>query len=200
MSRYGPVGGARMYVFYDGQICPEYHRAAVSADQRIVFRPSPTSPRAAAAEDVQNDRRAPPLDSLASGRTTSLTQEVPAVPNTLQEMIKKKLDHKGWSYSDVARRGGISRSTVHHLATSAQLAQMPQRATLEGLARGLGVPVAPVLRAAAEAAGINVYFENTPEIADPEVEILVASVQKLSPTDRRHVAALVESLLQAGGS
>ncbi|MGQ5653748.1 helix-turn-helix domain-containing protein, partial [Streptomyces sp. EKR5.2] len=64
------------------------------------------------------------------------------MPNTLQELIKSKLDQKGWSYSDVARRGGISRSTVHHLATSARLAQMPQQATLEGLARGLGVPVA----------------------------------------------------------
>ncbi|MFE1850677.1 helix-turn-helix domain-containing protein [Streptomyces sp. NPDC002387] len=120
------------------------------------------------------------------------------MPNTLQELIKSKLDQKGWSYSDVARRGGISRSTVHHLATSARLAQMPQQATLEGLARGLGVPVAPIHRAAAEAAGVHVYFENPPEIADPEVEILIASVHKLSPTDRRHVAVLVESLLRAG--
>ncbi len=78
---------------------------------------------------------------------------------------------------------------------------MPQQATLEGLARGLGVPVAPIHRAAAEAAGVHVYFENAPEIADPEVEILIArSVHKLSPTDRRHVAVLVESLLRAGES
>ncbi len=122
------------------------------------------------------------------------------MPNTLQEMIKNKLDQKGWSYSDVARRGGISRSTVHHLATSARLAQMPQQTTLEGLARGLGVPVAPVQRAAAEAAGVHVYFENAPACADPEVEILIASVHRLSPTDRRHVAVLVESLLRAGES
>ncbi|MER6126584.1 helix-turn-helix transcriptional regulator [Streptomyces sp. NPDC001795] len=115
-------------------------------------------------------------------------------------MIKNKLDEKGWSYSDVARRGGISRSTVHHLATSARLAQMPQQTTLEGLARGLGIPVGPVQRAAAEAAGVNLYFENAPEITDPEVEILIASVHKLSPTDRRHVAVLVESLLRAGES
>ncbi|PZG97495.1 transcriptional regulator [Streptomyces sp. NTH33] len=119
------------------------------------------------------------------------------MPNTLQEMIRHKLDQNGWSYSDVARRGGISRSTVHHLATSARLARMPQQTTLEGLARGLGIPVAPVQRAAAEAAGVNLYFEDAPEIADPEVEILIASVHKLSPTDRRHVAVLVESLLRA---
>nr|WP_237694139.1 helix-turn-helix transcriptional regulator [Streptomyces sp. SID2888] len=110
------------------------------------------------------------------------------------------MEEKGWSYSDVARRGGISRSTIHHLATSARLAQMPQQTTLEGLARGLGIPVAPVQRAAAEAAGVNIYFENASESTDPEVEILVASVHKLSPADRRHVAVLVESLLRAGES
>ncbi|MET7378676.1 helix-turn-helix transcriptional regulator [Streptomyces sp. NPDC005526] len=121
------------------------------------------------------------------------------VLNTLQQMIKRRLDQNGWSYNDVARRGGISRSTVHHLATSRRLAQVPQKSTLEGLAKGLGIPVAPVQRAAAEAAGVNLYFEDSPEITDPEVEILIASVQRLSPKDRRHVAVLVESLLEAGG-
>jgi transcriptional regulator with XRE-family HTH domain len=115
-------------------------------------------------------------------------------------MIRRKLDQNGWSYSDVARRGGISRSTVHHLATSARLAQMPQQTTVEGLARGLGIPVGPVQRAAAEAAGVNLYLQDAPEAADPEVAILIASVHKLSPTDRRHVAVLVESLLQADGT
>jgi transcriptional regulator with XRE-family HTH domain len=114
-------------------------------------------------------------------------------------MIRRRLDQNGWSYSDVARRGGISRSTVHHLATSARLAQMPQQTTLEGLAKGLGEPVAPVQRAAAEAAGVNVYLEDTPEAMDPEVAILIASVHQLSPKDRRHVAVLVESLLRAEG-
>ncbi|MFF9058894.1 helix-turn-helix domain-containing protein [Streptomyces sp. NPDC101213] len=115
-------------------------------------------------------------------------------------MIRHKLDQNGWSYNDVARRGGVSRSTVHHLATSERLAQMPQKTTLEGLAKGLGIPVAMVKRAAAEAAGVNLYFEDAPEITDPEVEILIASVQKLNPKDRRHVAVLVESLLRAEGS
>ncbi|MEU1181372.1 helix-turn-helix transcriptional regulator [Streptomyces sp. NPDC005820] len=122
------------------------------------------------------------------------------MPNALQEMIRHKLDQNGWSYNDVARRGGISRSTVHHLATSERLAQMPQRTTLEGLAKGLGIPVVAVKRAAADAAGVHLYFEDAPEITDPEVEILIASVQKLNPKDRRHVAVLVESLLRAEGS
>ncbi|WP_202486537.1 helix-turn-helix transcriptional regulator [Streptomyces sp. SID4985] len=127
-----------------------------------------------------------------------LRWDVPVVSSSLRELIRSRLDRFGWSYGDVARRGGISRSTVHHLATAPRLARMPQEATLEGLARGLGVPVEPLRRAAAEAAGVSLYYESVPEQADPEVEILIASVCRLSAADRRHVAVLVESLLTAG--
>lgn len=116
------------------------------------------------------------------------------MPNALQALMRDRLDRQGWSYGDVARRGGIPRSTVHHLATSERLVRMPQPATLDGLARGLEVPVDAVRRAAAEACGIHVY-DDTP---DPEVNVLIASLQQLSPQDRRHVAVLVESLLERG--
>ncbi|MET9084840.1 helix-turn-helix transcriptional regulator [Streptomyces sp. NPDC004237] len=120
--------------------------------------------------------------------------------NALQQLIREHLDRKGWSYGDVARRGSIPRSTVHHLATTDRVVRMPQTTTLEGLAKGLEIPLETVRRAAAEACGIHVYDTspdadpNTPA-ADPEVALLIASVQKLSSNDRRHVAALVESLL-----
>ncbi|MFG3478859.1 helix-turn-helix domain-containing protein [Streptomyces sp. NPDC047980] len=117
--------------------------------------------------------------------------------NALQELVKSRLEQQGWSYGDVARRGGIPRSTVHHLATAGRLTRMPQQATLEGLARGLELPLDTVRRAAAEACGIHLYFEETPgTTADPEVATLIASVQRLSPADLRHVTALVESLLR----
>ncbi|SDM39219.1 helix-turn-helix domain-containing protein, partial [Streptomyces wuyuanensis] len=117
--------------------------------------------------------------------------------NALQELVKSRLEQQGWSYGDVARRGGIPRSTVHHLATAERVTRMPQQATLEGLARGLELPLDAVRRAAAEACGIHLYFEETPgTAADPEVATLIASVQKLTAADRRHVTALVESLLR----
>jgi HEAT repeat protein len=81
---------------------------------------------------------------------------------------------------------------------------MPQPATLEGLAKGLGLPLDTVRRAAAEACGIHVYAPGAASdgegaagtaASDPEVDVLIASVQRLSSEDRRHVAALVESLL-----
>lgn len=124
----------------------------------------------------------------------------PPVANALQQLIRERLDRKSWSYGDVARRGGIPRSTVHHLATTERVVRMPQSGTLEGLSKGLELPLDTVRRAAAEACGIHVY--GSPDAAgqdaatpDPEVDLLIASVQKLSSDDRRHVAALVESLL-----
>lgn len=115
--------------------------------------------------------------------------------NALQQIMRERLDRQGWSYGEVARRGGIPRSTVHHLATTDRLVRMPQPATLEGLSRGLELPLDTLRRAAAEACGINVYADESASPADPEVDLLIASVQKLSSDDRRHVAALVESLL-----
>ncbi|WP_089102270.1 MULTISPECIES: helix-turn-helix domain-containing protein [Streptomyces] len=121
--------------------------------------------------------------------------------NALQQLIREHLDRKGWSYGDVARRGGIPRSTVHHLATTDRVVRMPQATTLEGLAKGLELPLEAVRRAAAEACGIHVYDTspaadpNGTAAADPEVALLIASVQQLSADDRRHVTALVESLL-----
>ncbi|MEU9991947.1 helix-turn-helix transcriptional regulator [Streptomyces sp. NPDC048045] len=123
--------------------------------------------------------------------------------NALQQLIRERLDRKSWSYGDVARRGGVPRSTVHHLATTDRVVRMPQAATLEGLAKGLELPLDTVRRAAAEACGIHVYGTPAapdadgaaPRPSDPEVDLLIASVQQLSADDRRHVAALVESLL-----
>lgn len=117
-----------------------------------------------------------------------------AASNALQELVRDRLERQGWSYGDVARRGGIPRSTVHHLATAERLVRMPQPATLEGLARGLELPLDAVRRAAAESCGIH-FYEAAP---DPAVDVLIASLQQLSAQDRQHVAALVESLLERG--
>ncbi|GHH83300.1 hypothetical protein GCM10018781_70110 [Kitasatospora indigofera] len=119
--------------------------------------------------------------------------------NALQRMMRRQLDAQGWSYGDVARRGGLPRSTVHHLATAERLVRMPQPATLERLAAGLELPLETVRRAAAETCGIYLYAEGEPGAStDPEVATLIASLQQLSAADRQHVAALVDSLLRRG--
>lgn len=130
--------------------------------------------------------------------TDLLAGRIHPVANALQELVKRRLEQQGWSYGDVARRGGIPRSTVHHLATGERVTRMPQQTTLEGLAKGLELPLDSLRRAAAEACGIHLYFEDPADTAsNPEIATLIASVQRLSVADRRHVTVLVESLLRS---
>ena len=119
--------------------------------------------------------------------------------NPLQRLIARRLRERGWSYGEVARRGGLPRSTVYTLATTRNLVRPPRPATIDGLARGLDVPVSAVRAAAAESTGLHYYDEPAAQAGrggpgDQERELLIASIDELSPEDRRHVAALVESL------
>src|SRR5712672_4153719 len=117
--------------------------------------------------------------------------------NPLQRLIQNRLRDRGWSYGAVARRGGLPRSTVYTLATTRSLVRPPRPATINALAKGLDVPVSVVRAAAAESTGLHYYDEADAEPenpGDPERELLIASIDELTPEDRRHVAALVESL------
>ena len=117
--------------------------------------------------------------------------------NPLQRLIQQRLRERGWSYGKVARRGGLPRSTVFTLATTRNLTRPPRPATIDGLAKGLDVPVSAVRAAAAESTGLHYYREvpaGQEHPGDQERELLIASIDELTPEDRRHVAALVESL------
>lgn len=112
--------------------------------------------------------------------------------NPLQQLIRDRMVEQRWSYGDVARRGGLPRSTVHHLATTERLRRPPHPTTMEGLAEGLAMPIDAIRAAAASAAGLTAWQEPT---GDPDIKVLVAALNQLSSSDRRHVLALVESLL-----
>jgi transcriptional regulator with XRE-family HTH domain len=131
----------------------------------------------------------------------------PAAPepaiNPLQRLIQERLRDRGWSYGAVATRGGLPRSTVYTLATTRNLVRPPRPATIDALAKGLDVPVSVVRVAAAESTGLH-YYDDVPggqhDPGDRERELLIASIDELSPEDRRHVAALVESLRNRASS
>ena len=122
--------------------------------------------------------------------------EIEHAANPLQRLIQQRLREGKLSYGDVARRGGLPRSTVYTLATTRNLVRPPRPATIDALARGLDVPVSVVRAAAAESTGLHYYDEAPPghQPGDQERDLLIASIDELSPDDRRHVAALVESL------
>jgi transcriptional regulator with XRE-family HTH domain len=121
--------------------------------------------------------------------------------NPLQRLIQQRLRERGWSYREVARRGGLPHSTVHTLAATRNLGRPPRPATIDALAKGLDVPVSVVRAAAAESTGLHYYDEpgGPRNPGDPERELLIASIDELTPDDRRHVAALVESLRNRTG-
>lgn len=126
---------------------------------------------------------------------------VPVAPehavNPLQRLIRQRLRERGLSYGEVARRGGLPRSTVYTLAVTRNLARPPRPATIDGLAKGLDVPLSAVRAAAAESTGLHYYDEvlvGPEHPGDRERELLIASIDELTPEDRRQVAALVESL------
>src|SRR5262249_17754399 len=113
-------------------------------------------------------------------------------PDALQRLIIERMRELRRSYGDVARLGKLPRSTGHHLATHPGL--LPHPVTLERRAAGLDLPLNLVRAAAASAAGLVL---DTTATDDPEIEVLIASFAQLSPADRRHVAALVRSMLAA---
>jgi transcriptional regulator with XRE-family HTH domain len=73
--------------------------------------------------------------------------------NPLQELIRRRMAERDWSYSDIARRGSLPRSTVHHLAKNERPARSPHPQTLTRLALGLELPASLVRATAARAAG-----------------------------------------------
>jgi transcriptional regulator with XRE-family HTH domain len=134
---------------------------------------------------------------LPGGRPGESVTEVEHTANPLQRLIQQCLQERKLSYGDVARRGGLPRSTVYTLATTRNLVRPPRPATIDALAKGLDVPVSMVRAAAAESTGLHYYDETSPgrrRPGDQERDLLIASIDELSSEDRRHVAALVESL------
>ena len=60
---------------------------------------------------------------------------------TLQEVIRSRMDERGWSYADLARRTGdeITRSRLRQFGTGLRLKEWPDVNTLKLLARALQI-------------------------------------------------------------
>jgi transcriptional regulator with XRE-family HTH domain len=142
--------------------------------------------------DARGDKRNHPKDRPRPGAAAPEHEASP-----LQRLIQQRRRERGWSYGEVARRGGLPRSTVYTLATTPDLARPPRPATVDALAEGLDVPVSAVRASAVESTGLY-YYEQAPpgpqDRGDRETELLAARIGELTPEDRRQVAALVESL------
>jgi len=114
--------------------------------------------------------------------------------NALQKVIQDFLaDNPGENYSTIARRGGMSRSTVHSLATVEKRRQTPNPETIKSLASGMNMSEDTVRKAAGDAAGykIDVPFEMDSE----EGRLIVAAFQDLDDERKRELARRARFLL-----
>src|SRR6201986_480435 len=129
---------------------------------------------------VTSGNQDPPTEQLPGTAAVGERQITP-----LQRLIQQRMREESWSYGDVARRGGLPRSTVYTLATTRNLVRPPRPATIDALAKGLDVPVSMVRSAAAESTGLHYYDAPPAEPrrgvpGDPERELLIASIDELS--------------------
>lgn len=112
------------------------------------------------------------------------------MPNALQRLIADRRAEKGWSYSDIATRGKMSRSTIYKIATQ-ELDGMPRRTTLKALAKGLGLPERVVRDAAIQSARMGTFTEDLSEWE----QVVIGHSRHLSDRQRKNVLDLVESML-----
>lgn len=144
--------------------------------------PDPSTPSPERADEADERRGLPGASAPTDPR------------GAVQRLLQERMRERGWSYGDVARRSGLPRSTVHHLATT-PIQRAPRPSRLEALADALELPLSVLQAAVAEATGLS---RGTVDV-EPDTAVIVAGLADLSPEDRRHVAALVESL-RAGGA
>lgn len=70
-----------------------------------------------------------------------------------RRFVQSELDARGWRQADLVRRSGLSRQLVSNILNDPRSAigQMPDSSTMDGLARGFGIPVETVRTAASRA-------------------------------------------------
>jgi transcriptional regulator with XRE-family HTH domain len=108
---------------------------------------------------------------------------------TLSELIRQHRDRTAESYSEIARRAGLSKAKIGQLANTDQT-HMPRQDTIEKLSKGLQLPLRVIQQAAMASAGI------TPENYDGEqrIDYLAAILNDLPPDDLEVAAVVIQAL------
>lgn len=110
--------------------------------------------------------------------------------NPLAVMVTAHCERTGDTLSAIAARGGISRQTLSGLVHREGPRSLPRLQTLEGLARGMGVPLESVRQVASVAAYgeagdtpprrlVSVLVAHADGLTDDELEVLLALTRAL---------------------
>ena len=130
-------------------------------------------------------------DDDAAGR------EEPA--QTLHQLIRARMDERGWSYSDLERRSDykLSRGRWQQLGSGVQQKKFPDPASLTVIGQVLEVDITTVVLAAAQAVGLNARQQGS-DLA----QLLPGGTDRLSGRMREAILALVRAMVAdaaAGG-
>ncbi|MDV7194656.1 helix-turn-helix domain-containing protein [Mycolicibacterium fortuitum] len=117
-----------------------------------------------------------------------------------RRFIQEHLDSRGWKQADLVRASGLSRQLISSIVKDDRehLGQMPDDSTMEGIAKGFGVPVERVRTAAARS--LAGYSDDgsalTLSLQDVHIDVLLNEIRRR--VDVAHLA--VHSSTPSGAS
>lgn len=109
---------------------------------------------------------------------------------TLHQLIRSRMDDRGWSYSDLERRSdrALSRGRWQQLGSGVQQKKFPDPASLVVIAQVLEVDVTTVVLAAAGGLGLDTRIQGS-EFA----RLLPAGTERLSAPMRDAILAMIRA-------
>lgn len=113
--------------------------------------------------------------------------------NALAAMIQEWIDAEpGRSRRLLARKAGIGAATIDTWFREDELASGPQKDTLDRLAKGLGVPLVVIERAAVSSTGRRFAQSEV----GPDAEVILAALDEVPHQMRPRVADIVLRIIQ----
>lgn len=118
-------------------------------------------------------------------------ENVMSEPTTLAGLIRRERDINGSSYSDIAKRTGLSKAKIGQLADPDSRFQV-RHETIEKLALGLRLPLVTVQRAALATAGIT----DADNVRTTRIDVLANLLEQLDDDTLRLIEAMLEAAVR----
>lgn len=118
-------------------------------------------------------------------------------PKTLRDLVREHIDRTGDSYSDIAKKTGLSKSMIGILATSTE-PRGYRAETVGKIAGGLRLPREVVARAATATAGFAVDAPDTPAGRE-DARVITELLDELSDDDIATLRVMIFALVEHRG-
>jgi transcriptional regulator with XRE-family HTH domain len=107
-----------------------------------------------------------------------------------RRFVERELDARGWNQAELVRRSGLHRQLVWKILNDERdnLGQMPDDTTLEGIARGFGIPADRVRTAAARSL-VGYVDDGHPiatDVRDVPTDVLLEELRRRTDPEPPH--------------